>query len=378
MKLCKIRLLSNNQLKNLRDHQYSCQGTTILERLFLLSYWDWLTLKVPIWIAPNLITVVGLIVNVVTTLILVWYSPDAKQEAPKWACGFCAVGIFIYQTLDGIDGKQARRTGTANPLGELFDHGCDAISIVLLAVALCIGFQAGDIPEVMLISCFLGMTLFYLAHWQKYVSGTLHFGHIDVIEAEFATSCILLVSSVFGPSVWSTKIFGLQMEMKCIILIIAGINAFFIIVTSLSVIFRATVKNESTVAGTNALSPAIPLLIIVVFTFIIWQQSAEHIYEEHPCLFILTFGLATSKVCNSLMVAQMTKSGINYINSSHLGAFIFFLNQCFGPFVKEYYLLWFCLVLVLIDLLLYCYQICAEISDYLGVKVFKIPYLEQP
>ena len=80
------------------------------------------------------------------------YSQDAKQEAHKWECGFCAVGFFIYQTLDGIDGKQARRTGTANPLGELFDHGCDAISIVLLAVALCIGFQAGDIPEVMLIS----------------------------------------------------------------------------------------------------------------------------------------------------------------------------------------------------------------------------------
>ncbi|KAJ3658453.1 hypothetical protein Zmor_010188 [Zophobas morio] len=361
MKLCKIRLLSNNQLKNLRDHQYSCQGTTILERLFLLSYWDWLTLKVPIWIAPNLITVVGLIVNVVTTLILVWYSPDAKQEAPKWACGFCAVGIFIYQTLDGIDGKQARRTGTANPLGELFDHGCDAISIVLLAVALCIGFQAGDIPEVMLIS--VGK-----------ITAALR---TDRNKFNFSVFlCLVNEGEISTPH--AISIFGLQMEMKCIILIIAGINAFFIIVTSLSVIFRATVKNESTVAGTNALSPAIPLLIIVVFTFIIWQQSAEHIYEEHPCLFILTFGLATSKVCNSLMVAQMTKSGINYINSSHLGAFIFFLNQCFGPFVKEYYLLWFCLVLVLIDLLLYCYQICAEISDYLGVKVFKIPYLEQP
>jgi ethanolaminephosphotransferase len=29
--------------------------------------------------------------------------------------------------LDGIDGKQARRTGSSNPLGELFDHGFDAL-----------------------------------------------------------------------------------------------------------------------------------------------------------------------------------------------------------------------------------------------------------
>jgi len=30
--------------------------------------------------------------------------------------------------MDSIDGKQARRTNTASPLGELFDHGCDAVS----------------------------------------------------------------------------------------------------------------------------------------------------------------------------------------------------------------------------------------------------------
>lgn len=47
---------------------------------------------------------------------------------PGWACYLCALGLFIYQSLDAIDGKQARRTGTSSPLGELFDHGCDSIS----------------------------------------------------------------------------------------------------------------------------------------------------------------------------------------------------------------------------------------------------------
>lgn len=30
------------------------------------------------------------------------------------------VGLFAYQSLDAIDGKQARRTGASGPLGELF------------------------------------------------------------------------------------------------------------------------------------------------------------------------------------------------------------------------------------------------------------------
>ena len=49
-------------------------------------------------------------------------------QAPQWATGLCFLGLFIYQTLDAIDGKQARRTNSSNPLGELFDHGCDSVS----------------------------------------------------------------------------------------------------------------------------------------------------------------------------------------------------------------------------------------------------------
>ena len=49
-------------------------------------------------------------------------------QAPRWVYLFCAIGLFVYQSLDAIDGKQARRTNTNTPLGELFDHGCDSLS----------------------------------------------------------------------------------------------------------------------------------------------------------------------------------------------------------------------------------------------------------
>lgn len=50
------------------------------------------------------------------------------------------------------------------------------------------------------------MTLFYCAHWQTYVSGTLRFGKIDVTEAQFTIMGILLISSIFGTNVWATKV----------------------------------------------------------------------------------------------------------------------------------------------------------------------------
>jgi len=39
----------------------------------------------------------------------------------------------VYQTLDGTDGKQARRLRCGSALGEIFDHGCDAVTTTIYA-----------------------------------------------------------------------------------------------------------------------------------------------------------------------------------------------------------------------------------------------------
>ncbi|XP_063909517.1 cholinephosphotransferase 1-like isoform X2 [Zophobas morio] len=374
MKLYKERLLSDAQLKRLGEHQYSCQSVSIMDKL-LQPYWNWLTSKVPIWLAPNLITILGLVVNIVTALILIWYSPDAKQDAPRWACGLCALGLFVYQSLDAIDGKQARRTGTANPLGELFDHGCDSISTVFVALSATIAIQLGYYPGWMFFQCFCAMTLFYCAHWQTYVSGTLRFGRIDVTEAQYTIMGILLVSTVCGPRIWSTKVFGYSFDwchVMATVFSLGYLNLFYTLVERIKM--GGCGKNGSTVAGTSVLSPIIPFSMVLVPAFIIYQKSTEHVYEEHPTLYILAFGLVAAKVTNRLVVAHMTKSEMDYMDWSLLGPTMLFLNQYFNTFVKEYYILWLCLIWVVIDLLRYCYQICMEICDYLRVELFRIPY----
>ncbi|CAG9822392.1 unnamed protein product [Phaedon cochleariae] len=365
MKLYRQKILSESQLKKLGEHQYSCQSVSILDTL-LQPYWSWLVLKLPIWLAPNLITILGLLINIFTALILVWYSPDARSEPPRWSFALCALGLFTYQSLDAIDGKQARRTGSANPLGELFDHGCDSISTVFVALSACIAIQLGNYPGWMFFQCFCAITLFYCAHWQTYVSGTLRFGKIDVTEAQFTIMGILLLSTIFGPSMWSMKL--LPMAVAC------GV-AVLLAQASISIIFTGGVgKNGSTVAGTSVLSPIIPFTLVLVPAFIIYKKSTQDIYQNHPALYILSFGLVAAKVTNRLVVAHMTKSEMEYIDWSLMGPAMLFLNQYFNTFINEYYILWLCLIWVAIDLVRYCYQVCEEICDYLHIDLFRIPY----
>ncbi|XP_012172779.1 cholinephosphotransferase 1 isoform X4 [Bombus pascuorum] len=374
MQFYKEKLLSPGQLKRLSEHKYSCTTNSLLDG-FLQPWWDWLVSKVPLWLAPNLITIVGLIVNIATTLILVYYSPDAKTEAPRWACFLCALGLFIYQSLDAIDGKQARRTGTSTPLGELFDHGCDSISTVFIALSACIAVQLGYYPTWMFFQCFCAMTLFYCAHWQTYVSGSLRFGKVDVTEAQFTIIMIHLISAIFGPQIWMIEIpyidgFMFKYLIGVMTVICAMANLYFIF----SVIFTGGVgKNGSTVAGTSVLSPIIPFSFVVVPAFIIYRKSAEHVYENHPALYILAFGMVAAKVTNRLVVAHMTKNEMEYLDSSLIGPAMLFLNQYFNFFIKEYYVLWLCFIWVTLDLLRYNTQICLEICDYMKIKLFRIP-----
>ena len=82
-------------------------------------------------IGKQQLTMIG---NLKKKKLQVWYCPNASERPPWPATLAAAVGLFLYQSLDAIDGKQARRTGTSSPLGELFDHGCDSLSTGLLLV----------------------------------------------------------------------------------------------------------------------------------------------------------------------------------------------------------------------------------------------------
>ena len=83
---------------------------------------------------PNLITLIGFIFSSLPFFVLFGcygtkMRNEKDNEIPNWFFFFYAFCYFMYRMLDECDGKQARRTGNASPLGLLFDHGCDSVSI---------------------------------------------------------------------------------------------------------------------------------------------------------------------------------------------------------------------------------------------------------
>ncbi|KFM82415.1 Choline/ethanolaminephosphotransferase 1, partial [Stegodyphus mimosarum] len=225
----------------------------------------------------------------------------------------------------------------------------------------------------MFFQCFTAMTLFYIAHWQTYVSGTLRFGRFDVTEAQYTVMLIHMISAVCGPSIWATRIPSLYLELKLIPVFSGIIAASFAFYSNLTTIFTGgSGKNGSTVAGTSILSPFTPLALVIVPAFIIYQKSATNVYENHPCLYVLAFGMVASKITNKLVVAHMTKSEVDYLDSVFLGPGMLFLNQYFDTFFNEYIVLWLCFVYSTANLLHYCTIVCRQICSHLHIHLFTI------
>lgn len=97
-----------------------------------------------------------------------------------------------------MDGKQARRTGTSSPLGELFDHGCDALSCSFSTIVLAasLGLGHSGYATVLLLTFIVP---FYTSTWEEYHTGTLYLGYFNGPTEGVIIACLVMtISAITG------------------------------------------------------------------------------------------------------------------------------------------------------------------------------------
>jgi ethanolaminephosphotransferase len=132
----------------------------------------------PMWMAPNLVTMIGLSLVISSYFITWFYMPNFEGVAPWWCYAWNGVALLAYQCLDAIDGKQARRTGSSSALGMLFDHGCDVLNLCLTSMTLVSTAQlGGSWKSALCISS--GSFVFFMDTMEEYWSGELSLPFIN-------------------------------------------------------------------------------------------------------------------------------------------------------------------------------------------------------
>ncbi|KAK9768775.1 hypothetical protein K7432_000295 [Basidiobolus ranarum] len=310
--------VSEEALNNLRFYKYAAEDKSYISQYILRHYWNYVVELFPMWMAPNLITLCGLGFVVINLICVLIYTPDLETPAPSWVYFSFAIGIWLYSTFDNVDGKQARRTGTSSPLGELFDHGCDALNCSIGGIVQAAGMGLGYSWYTVLITAMTTIP-FYLSTWEEYHTGVLYLGVINGPTEGLIVSCLtMILTGIYGPQMWRTPIYDIlgsltpsfvpesAILLDAVFLLMYGLLFFAISPASFIAVYNTCqTKFEK---YTTALIQLLPMSIYLISTYLWLASPYSSILENHLILFILTIGIVFGRMATKIILAHVTKS----------------------------------------------------------------------
>lgn len=90
-----------------------------------------INLLIKMGITPNMITMIGLLLNFLATIILILGAEEGDRSDHSYI-GWAGVVILVAGLFDMIDGRLARIGNMANPFGALFDSVIDRYSEMVM------------------------------------------------------------------------------------------------------------------------------------------------------------------------------------------------------------------------------------------------------
>lgn len=201
-----------NKLGNLKLYKYSSEDHSVISKYVLKKWWNYFVQIFPMSMAPNVITLLGLMFVIVNLLVVFYYSPYLDASQPRWCYFFHAFGLFMYQTFDGCDGCHARNTGQSGPLGELFDHSIDAINTTLGSLVFASVFKMGY-GKLTMLTQFASVCNFYASTWEEYHTHTLFLSSFSgPVEGILMICTVFVITGIFGPDIWLVELLTLNLS----------------------------------------------------------------------------------------------------------------------------------------------------------------------
>ena len=327
--------LSPSGLHYIANHTYRAGDTTYLDDILSPTLWRYLTELLPLWLAPNMVTTLGGVHCFVAYMVLWHYAPnfDATATAtddllPNWAVVLAGWCILAYYTLDCMDGKQARRTNSSSPLGQLFDHGFDCICTYFFIIIMGTVVMLGNGTRWMIAFQSCTQFAFYMAQWEEYHTHILQSCSgkwVGVSEVNYSMGAFIILNGFIGGNnrvaLYSTPMKDVLGPIVSDFLPIAlsslevryfMVLGWFVMSAILMILSILRVMNHPNIAGSErdnyvgsrrimALSKLVSPMILLVSSLLIPPTSVRTRYLS------IALGIAFSLLTKKMIVFSMAK-----------------------------------------------------------------------
>jgi cytidyltransferase-like protein len=204
--------LTQIEKANIANWQPKFEDRSITTRL-LSPFWDWIVRYVPGNVAPNVLTLSGLL-----CLVHAYYLCFMYMDLFPRTISIIAVFLaFASQTLDAIDGRHARITRNESPIGELFALCCDNVGAVFFMLIVCsiVGIKDNDLQWYIVQTAQL---VFLQKHFSAFRTEVLHFSVLGGPgEALFVFMLLGIVRAAVGFD-WLLKLYPWELDLQTAVL----------------------------------------------------------------------------------------------------------------------------------------------------------------
>jgi len=341
-------------------------------------WYEYVVKWIPLWIAPNVLTLTSLIIQLIAFYVYLYFEPEMSGTYESFIFYiYLSISLFTYQTLDAIDGKHARNTKNSSPLGQLFDHGCDAIIITILfaTVAGTLGTGSNWYGLYVLL---MGQITFYAMNLKDCHLGTMNFfGKFGDEEAELSCSFIFAITSITGPQYWyNTKLFfGILNIRDCM-----GIILFLVAVSNSIDAFYQINKHYKT-RFHKAIFYQFGNVFLFQLSICCWNLCG--ILSKYPVMFITSIAFIFAHLVHKLIICDITKGKpariqyviIPYIIIGIVSLFEYVNNNeptLFNVSMGDYKIIFSVLVYSTFIMIFYAMRCLIDICNLLDIYMFSI------
>ncbi|XP_032398400.1 ethanolaminephosphotransferase 1 isoform X2 [Etheostoma spectabile] len=373
--------VTQEQLASFDKYKYSAVDSNPLSVYVMHPFWNFVVKFLPTWLAPNLITFTGFMFLVLNFFMLAFYDFDFTASAaghvhvPSWVWVAAGIFNFLAYTLDGVDGKQARRTNSSTPLGELFDHGLDSWACIFFVATVYSIFGRGESGVAVLTLYYILWVVlfsFILSHWEKYNTGILFlpWGY-DI--SQVTISLVYLVTAVVGVEKWYQPCLWHYLYRD--------LFSFMIIVCSFTVTLPMSLYNVlkgyrgNTLKHSSLYEAFLPflspvLLFVLSTTWVVFSPS--NILELQPRIFYLMVGTAFANVTCKLIVCQMSNTRCQPLSWMLPPMTLVVVLAATGTVANETLLLYLWTAVVILAHIHYGVSVVKQLSNHFNILAFSL------
>ena len=316
--------IPQTSIAHLNEYKYQSEDRSLTTKYILKPFWLKFVNIFPLSMAPNMVTLLGLMFIVISDILVFYFDPYYDTISPQWVYFYHAFAVFMYQTFDACDGIHARRTGQSSPLGELFDHCCDSMNTTLMVIQFASVSNLTTKTPIIFIVQFSALANFYLSTWEEYYTHKLFLSELSgPVEGLLMITGVFILTGILGvDEMWHKVLFTVNISdslppLEITSTYLSAIAGAFVMSFNIYSARRNVIDALKTEKRTNEIKSAMDGLT----PFIIYYSNIFFLFLLHPEIItnytttmIITIGSCMSFTVGRIILAHLTKQSFPYVN----------------------------------------------------------------